>query len=119
MMKLFSPVVRFFSIRLLLSFAVQNGLLIHQMDVETAFLNVKPDEEIYTQQPEGYVKPGEEHLVCRLDKSLYELEQSSRCWNKAFRDSGMCSEGWFHSSLGRSLCVHQKGGHVNNHRSSR
>ena len=64
----FSPVVRFSSIRLLLAFAVQNDLLIHQMDVETAFLNGKLDEEIYIQQPEGYVKPGEEHLVCKLEK---------------------------------------------------
>ena len=82
----FSPVVRFCSIRLLLAFAVQNDLLIHQMDVETAFLNGKLDEEIYMQQPEGYVKPGEEHLVCKLEKSLYGLKQSSRCWNKAFRE---------------------------------
>ena len=64
----FSPVVRFSSIRFLLAFAVQNDLLIHQMDVETAFLNGKLDEEIYMQQPEGYVKPGEEHLVCKLEK---------------------------------------------------
>ena len=82
----FSPVVRFSSIRLLLAFAVQNDLLIHQMDVETAFLNGKLDDEIYMQQPEGYVKPGEEHLVCKLEKSLYGLKQSSRCWNKAFRE---------------------------------
>ena len=47
----FSPVVRFSSIRCLLAFAVQNDLLIHQMDVETAFLNGKLDEEIYMQQP--------------------------------------------------------------------
>jgi len=40
----FSPVVRFSSIRLLLAFAVQNDLLIHQIDVESAFLNGKLDE---------------------------------------------------------------------------
>ena len=82
----FSPVVRFSSTRCLLAFAVQNDLLIHQMDLETAFLNCKLDEEIYMQQPEGYVKPGEEHLVCNLEKSLYGLEQSSRRWNKVFRE---------------------------------
>ena len=81
-----SPVVRFYSIRLLLTFAVQHDFLIHQMDVETAFLNGKLDEEIYMQQPEGYLKPRKEHLVCKLKKSLYGLKQSSRCWNKAFRE---------------------------------
>ena len=85
--EIFSPVVRFSSIRLLLAFAVQRDFLIHQMDVETAFLNGKLDEEIYMQQPEGYVKPGEEHLACKLEKSLYGLKQSSRCWNKAFKES--------------------------------
>ena len=85
--EIFSPAVRFSSIRPLLAFAVQHDFLIHQMDVETAFLNGKLDEEIYMQQPEGYVKPGEENLVCKLEKSLYGLKQSSRCWNKAFRES--------------------------------
>ena len=56
------------------------------MDVVTAFLNGKLEEEIYMQQPEGYVKPGEEHLVCKLEKSLYGLKQSPRCWNKAFQE---------------------------------
>ena len=47
----FSPVVRFSSIRSLLAFAVQNEMLIHQMDVVSAFLNGKLDEEIYMEQP--------------------------------------------------------------------
>ena len=85
--EIFSPVVCFSSIHLLLAFAVQHDFLIHQMDVQTAFLNGKLDEEIYMQQLEGYVKPREEHLACKLEKSLYGLKQSSRCWNKAFKES--------------------------------
>ena len=45
------------------------------MDVVTAFLNGKLDEEIYMQQPKGYIRFGEEHLVCKLKKSTM-LEQS-------------------------------------------
>ena len=78
-------VVRFSSIRALLAFAVQNDMLIHQMDVVTAFLNGKLDEEIYMHQPDGYVVQGKEHLVCRLKKSLYGLKQSPRCWNTVFQ----------------------------------
>ena len=81
----FSPVVRFSSIRTLLAFAVQNGMLIHQMDVETAFLNGNLDKEIYMDQPERYGIPGKEHLVCKLKKSLYGLKQSSRCWSTVFK----------------------------------
>lgn len=80
----FSPVVRFSSIRALLAFGVQNDMLIHQMDVVAAFLNGTLEEEIYMEQPDGYVQPGRENLVCKLRKSLYGLKQSPRCWNTAF-----------------------------------
>jgi hypothetical protein len=54
----FSPVVHFTSIRALLAFAVSRNMFIHQMDVVTAFLNGTLDEDIYMEQPEGYVVPG-------------------------------------------------------------
>ncbi|KAL5499747.1 hypothetical protein EMCRGX_G011207 [Ephydatia muelleri] len=82
----FSPVVRFTSVRTLLAFAVQNGMMVHQMDVVTAFLNGTLEEEIYMEQPPGYIKKGEEHLVCKLKKSIYGLKQSPRCWNKVFNE---------------------------------
>ena len=82
----FSPVVRFSSIRTLLAFAVQNGMFIHQMDVITAFLNGKLDEDIYMNQPEGYIIPGKENFVCYLKRSIYGLKQSPRCWNKELLD---------------------------------
>ena len=77
----FSPVARFKSLRLLLALAVQNGLTVHQMDVTTAFLNGTLKEEVYMDQPEGYVEKGKEKLVCRLNHSLYGLKQAPRCWN--------------------------------------
>ena len=61
--------------------SVQQGLQLHQADVATAFLNDELEEEVYVEQPEGVVIPGEEHLVCRLIKSIYGLKQSPRCWN--------------------------------------
>jgi len=39
------------------------------------------------EQPPGYIKDGEEHLVCRLKRSLYGLKQSSQCWNTVFTAS--------------------------------
>ena len=56
-------------------------MFIHQMDVVTAFLNEKLDEEIYMDQLEDFKKPGKERFVCQLQKSLYGLKQSPRCWN--------------------------------------
>ena len=37
------------------------------------------------EQPPGYIEEGEEHLVCKLKRSLYGLKQSSRCWNTVFK----------------------------------
>ena len=60
----FCPVVHFKSIRTAIGLAVQNGLKMHQLDVATAFLNGKLEEEVFMKQPEGFVAKGQEHLVC-------------------------------------------------------
>jgi len=56
----FSPVVRFNSIRLILAIVNSLDLELHQMDVKTAFLNGDLDEEIYMEQPLGFIKRGME-----------------------------------------------------------
>lgn len=77
----FSPVVRFESIRTVIALAANYALKVHQMDVKTAFLNGELKEEIFMKQPEGFVSKGEENLVCKLQRSIYGLKQSARCWN--------------------------------------
>lgn len=63
--------------------AVQEDLTLHQMDVKTAYLHAPMDCEVYMEQPEGFESKSEtgEHLVCKLNKSLYGLKQSGRNWN--------------------------------------
>ena len=56
----YSPVARLTTIRVLLSLAASHGLLVHQMDVKTAFLNGELDEKIYMEQPDGFVLDGQE-----------------------------------------------------------
>ena len=48
-----------------------------------AFLNGELNEDIYMKQPEGFEVRGKEHLVCKLNQSIYGLKQSPRCWNEA------------------------------------
>jgi hypothetical protein len=55
----FAPVARFDIIRILLAFAAKNGWIIHKMDVKSAFLNGYLEEEIFVEQPEGFVVQGE------------------------------------------------------------
>ena len=76
-----SPVVRSESVRTVITLAAKKKLLVHQMDVTTAFLNGMLEEEVYMKQPEGFEQKGQEDLVCRLKKSIYGLKQSPRCWN--------------------------------------
>lgn len=79
----FSPVARFESVRTVIALGAQHQLQLHQMDVSTAFLHGKLSEEVYMEQPEGFIEPGNEHLVCHLKRSIYGLKQSPRCWNHA------------------------------------
>lgn len=78
----FSPVVRHDSIRLILSLVAQLDLEMCHFDVKTAFLHGELTEEIWMDQPEGYVSEPGKH--CRLLKSLYGLKQASKVWNDCF-----------------------------------
>ena len=75
----FSPVTRITSIRLLIAIAVIFYLKIHQMDVKNDFLNGDLKEEIYMDQPKGFVELGQESKVCKLTKSLHGLKQAPKC----------------------------------------
>ena len=84
------------TIQILLSIVASENLYLEQIDVKTAFLHGDLDEKIYMQQPEGFVAPDKEHMVCKLNKRLYGLKQAPRQWYKKF-DTFMCKSG-FHRS---------------------
>jgi hypothetical protein len=54
------------------------------MDVKTTFLHGELDEEIYMQQPDGFVVNGQERKVCKLLKSLSGLKQVPKQWHENF-----------------------------------
>lgn len=70
----FAIVARLDTIRMLLALAVQQGWVIHQMDVKSAFLNGYLEEEIFVEQPKGFAFPGQDEKVYRLKKTLYDLK---------------------------------------------
>ena len=69
------------SVRLFLSIAAIRHWPLHQLDIKNAFLHGDLEEEVYMEQPPGFVAQGESStIVCRLHRYLYGLKQSPRAW---------------------------------------
>ena len=77
----YAPVARYPSIRAILALTAHHDWELHQMDIKSAYLNGDLEEDIFMAQPEGYVAAGQQHLVCKLNKSLYGLKQAGRTWH--------------------------------------
>ena len=56
--EIFSPVVKMSSIRTVVGIAASMNLEVEQLDVKTAFLHGDLEEEIYMEQPEGFIDEG-------------------------------------------------------------
>ncbi|CAL8161243.1 unnamed protein product [Prunus armeniaca] len=76
----FAPVARLDTIRTLIALVAQKEWSLYQLDVKSAFLNGVLKEEVYVDQPQGFVKKDEETKVYKLHKALYGLKQAPRAW---------------------------------------
>lgn len=72
------------SLRIILTLVAHFDLELQQMDVKTAFLNGDLEDEVYMKQPKGFHSHDGEHLVCKLNKSIYDLKQASHQWYLKF-----------------------------------
>ena len=75
----YAPTAKMPTVRMLIDFAKQFNLILHQLDVNNAYLNSTIDYDIYMRQPEGYIQ--DPSMVCKLRKSIYGLKQSAMLWN--------------------------------------
>nr|GEU55726.1 zinc finger, CCHC-type [Tanacetum cinerariifolium] len=101
----YALVARSTIIRLLLALAPIHNLVIHQMDVKTTILNGDLEEEMYIKQPKGFVMLGNEHKVCKMVKSLYELKQAPKQWHQK-SDEVVLSSGFLLNQYDK--CVYSK-----------
>lgn len=113
----FAPVARLNSIRIVTALAAQCNMKIHQLDVTTAYLNGKLEEQVFMEVPKFSEQILEEIItsekkgkiadkaasmlkelrsgdkVCLLNKALYGLCQAGRCWhvklNQVFKNFGL------------------------------
>lgn len=104
----FSPVARFETVRTLLALAAKQGWLVYQFDVKSAFLNGELEEEVYVNQPEGFVVCGKEEHVYKLRKALYGLKQAPRAWYSRI-DAYFLSNGFERSKNEPTLYMKNQG----------
>ncbi|GJZ15832.1 putative ribonuclease H-like domain-containing protein [Tanacetum coccineum] len=78
--EVFAPVARLEAIRIFLAYASYMGFIVYQMDVKSAFLYGKIDEEVYVSQPPGFQDPKSPQKVYKVVKALYGLHQAPRAW---------------------------------------
>jgi hypothetical protein len=82
----FSPVYKKDSLHVIMGLVAHFDLELQQMDVKMTFLNGYLEEEVYMKQPEGFPSIDGEKLVCKLNKSLYDLKQASCQWYLKFHN---------------------------------
>jgi hypothetical protein len=104
--EIFSPVVRYETVRLMFALASLEGMYMTGLDVKTAFLYGKLEEEIYMLQPEGFALKGKERKVMRLRRALYGLKQAALAWWKEL-ESFMRTIGFVRTSSDAGIFIHK------------
>jgi hypothetical protein len=104
----YAPVVDIMTFLYLFAWGIGNNMSILQIDVKTAFLYGTLEEEIYMDQPEGFIKPGDEDKVCLLKQSLYGLKQAPLCWNKKLNEHFTKTMSF--QRLSTDICLYRRDG---------
>nr|GFA31599.1 retrovirus-related Pol polyprotein from transposon TNT 1-94 [Tanacetum cinerariifolium] len=106
----FSPVADIRAIRILIAIAAYYDYEIWQMDVKTAFLNGYLNEEVYMEQPEGFVNLKYPNRVCKLKRSIYRLKQASI--DRSKRLIVLCQSAYIEKILKRYCMENSKRGSI-------
>nr|GEY15167.1 retrovirus-related Pol polyprotein from transposon TNT 1-94 [Tanacetum cinerariifolium] len=104
----FAPVARLEAVRLFITYDAHKSFTVYQMDVKTAFLYGTLKEEVYVNQPDGFVDPHHPDKVYRLKKALYGLKQAPRAWYDEL-STFLVSKGFFKGSIDLTLFITKHG----------
>ncbi|GKB47994.1 putative ribonuclease H-like domain-containing protein [Tanacetum coccineum] len=96
------------AVRLFVAYAAHKSFPVYQIDVKTTFLNGPLKEEVYVNQPDGFVDPHHPDKVYRLKKALYGLKQAPKAWYDELSDF-LVSKGFSKGSIDPTLFITKKG----------
>lgn len=104
----FSPVVKHTTIRAFLAKAAYHKTKVFQVDIKTAFLHGKlNNEELYMHQPEGFYDEENKDKVYKLKKAIYGLKQAAKCWNEEIENT-LKSYGFIQSEADPCMFIKEK-----------
>nr|GEY63798.1 retrovirus-related Pol polyprotein from transposon TNT 1-94 [Tanacetum cinerariifolium] len=107
----FAPVARLEAARLFIAYAAHKSFTVYQMDVNTVFLYGPLKEEVYVNQPDGFVDPYHPDKVYRLKKALYGLKQAPRAWSDELFNF-LVSKGFSKASIDPTLFITKHRGDI-------
>nr|GEX50401.1 retrovirus-related Pol polyprotein from transposon TNT 1-94 [Tanacetum cinerariifolium] len=107
----FAPVARLEAVRLFIAYAAHKSFTVYQMDVKTTFLYGPLKEEVYVNQPDGFVDPYHPNKVYRLKKALYGLKQAPKAWYNEL-STFLVSKGFSKGSIDPTLFITKHKGDI-------
>ncbi|GJW40313.1 putative ribonuclease H-like domain-containing protein [Tanacetum coccineum] len=102
--EVFAPVARIEAIRLFLAYASFKGFVVYQMDVKSAFLYGKIEDEVYVCQPPGFEDPDFPDKVYKVEKALYGLHQAPRAWYETL-STYLLENGFHRGQIDKTLFI--------------
>nr|GEU34051.1 hypothetical protein [Tanacetum cinerariifolium] len=109
--EVFAPVARIKAIRLFLAYASFKDFVVDQMDVKSAFLYGKIEEEVYVCQPPGFEDLNFPDRVYKVEKALYGLHQASRAWYETL-STYLLDNGFQRGKIDKALFIKRHKGDI-------
>ncbi|GJT83257.1 retrovirus-related pol polyprotein from transposon TNT 1-94 [Tanacetum coccineum] len=109
--EVFAPVARIEAIRLFLAYASFKDFVVYQMDVKSAFLYGKIEEEVYVCQPPGFEDPDFPDRVYKVEKALYGLHQAPRAWYETL-STYLLDNGFQRGKINKTLFIKRHKGDI-------
>ncbi|GJX29617.1 putative ribonuclease H-like domain-containing protein [Tanacetum coccineum] len=109
--EVFALVARIEAIRLFLAYALFKDFVVYQMDVKSAFLYGKIEEEVYVCQPPGFEDPNFPDRVYKVKKALYRLHQAPRAWYETL-STYLLDNGFQRGKIDKTLFIKRHKGNI-------